>query len=198
MKILSSFTKTILYIPWQIKNTFGMACINDNRILIFGLTIPLMDWVLNMHYFIWDAVKVLWRREKESSSTWHNEELYDLSISEEGCCMKGSSLISVLWENEEKIAGESDTWTERMERWLKMKSNHVYLLWNHLYASALLKVDKQSWYTFKMQLFLWCKSWIFSSHIFSVFSITWSFRNHSNMLIWCSINVSYDKRCWKI
>jgi len=24
-----------------------------------------------------------------------------------------------------------------------------------------------------------------------VFSVTWSFRNHSNMLIWCSRNMSY-------
>jgi len=29
-----------------------------------------------------------------------------------------------------------------------------------------------------------------------VFSVTWSSRNHSNMLIWCSI-VSYYYLCWK-
>jgi len=34
---------------------------------------------------------------------------------------------------------------------------------------------------------LWWQSWIFSI-ITSVFSVTWSFRNHSNMLIWCFKN----------
>ncbi len=38
--------------------------------------------------------------------------------------------------------------------------------------------------------------WIFSI-ITPVFSITWSFRNHSNMLICCSINISYYYQCWK-
>ncbi len=114
MKILSSHTKAILYIPWQIKKThgLGMTCINDNRILIFGLTIPLMDWVLNMHLFDMrcckDTMEGSGGREKESSSTWHNEELYDLCISEEGCCMKGSSLISILRENEKRHMDRED------------------------------------------------------------------------------------------
>ncbi len=29
------------------------------------------------------------------------------------------------------------------------------------------------------------------------FSITWSFRNHSNMLIFCSRNIDYYYQCWK-
>jgi len=37
-------------------------------------------------------------------------------------------------------------------------------------------------------------SWI-SSIITPVFSVTWSFRNHSNMLICCSRNIYYQ--CWK-
>jgi len=32
---------------------------------------------------------------------------------------------------------------------------------------------------------------------FPVFSVTWSFRNYSNMLIWCSRNISYYYQCWK-
>ncbi len=43
-----------------------MACINDNRILIFGLTIPLMDWVLNMHLFYMRCCKgTMEERERE-------------------------------------------------------------------------------------------------------------------------------------
>jgi len=38
--------------------------------------------------------------------------------------------------------------------------------------------------------------WIFSI-ITPVFSVTWSFRNHSNMRIWCSRNISYYYQCWK-
>jgi len=34
------------------------------------------------------------------------------------------------------------------------------------------------------------------SVITAVFSVRWSFRNHSNMLIWCSRNVSYYYQCW--
>jgi len=29
-----------------------------------------------------------------------------------------------------------------------------------------------------------------------VFSVTWSFRNHTDMQIWCSRNISYYQ-CWK-
>jgi len=34
------------------------------------------------------------------------------------------------------------------------------------------------------------QSWIFSI-ITPVFSVTWSFRNYFNMLMWCSRNISY-------
>ncbi len=40
----------------------------------------------------------------------------------------------------------------------------------------------------KSNLFLWWQSWIFSI-ITPVFSVTWSFRNHSNMLICCLRNI---------
>ncbi len=43
-------------------------------------------------------------------------------------------------------------------------------------------------------LLLWCQSWIFSIYYF-VFSITWSFRNHHNILIWCSRDISYYQCC---
>jgi len=43
-------------------------------------------------------------------------------------------------------------------------------------------------------LFHVMQSWIFSI-ISPVFSVTWSFRNHSNMLIWC-LNISYYQS-WK-
>ncbi len=39
-------------------------------------------------------------------------------------------------------------------------------------------------YNSKCNLFLWCKA-EFSEAIAPVFSVTWSFRNHSNMLICC-------------
>ncbi len=38
--------------------------------------------------------------------------------------------------------------------------------------------------------------WIFST-ITQVFSVTWSFRNHSNMLICCSRNISSHYQYWK-
>ncbi len=38
--------------------------------------------------------------------------------------------------------------------------------------------------------------WI-SSIITPVFSVTWFFRNHSNILICCSRNISYYYQCWK-
>ncbi len=45
-------------------------------------------------------------------------------------------------------------------------------------------------YTLHFILFLLLEIWIFSI-ITPVFSVTWSFRNHSNMLIWCSRKFSY-------
>jgi len=40
------------------------------------------------------------------------------------------------------------------------------------------------------------QSWNFSI-ITPVFSVTWSFRNHSNMLMWCSRNIYNYYRCKK-
>jgi len=39
------------------------------------------------------------------------------------------------------------------------------------------------WYILTGDLWLWWQSWIFST-ITPVFSVTWSFRNHSNILTW--------------
>ncbi len=47
------------------------------------------------------------------------------------------------------------------------------------------------WFIYlKCNLFLWWQSWIFSI-ITPVFSVTWSFINHFNMLIWCSSCINY-------
>jgi len=35
----------------------------------------------------------------------------------------------------------------------------------------------------------------FSTFIITVFSVTWSFRNHSNMMIWCSRNIYHYYQC---
>ncbi len=43
---------------------------------------------------------------------------------------------------------------------------------------------------------MWWQSCIFSI-ITPGFSVTWSFRNHSNMPIWCSINIYYYHQCLK-
>jgi len=32
----------------------------------------------------------------------------------------------------------------------------------------------------------------------SVFNVTWSFRNHSNMVFCCSRNISSYYQCWKL
>ncbi len=49
---------------------------------------------------------------------------------------------------------------------------------------------------FFKNIFLWWLSWIFNI-ITTVVSVTWSLRNHSNMLICCSRNISYYYQCWK-
>ncbi len=41
-----------------------------------------------------------------------------------------------------------------------------------------------------------CDAKLNFSIITPVFSVTWSFRNHSYILIWCSRNISYYQ-CWK-
>ncbi len=40
------------------------------------------------------------------------------------------------------------------------------------------------------------QSWIVSI-VTPVLSVTWSFRNHANMLICCSRNISYYYQCWQ-
>ncbi len=68
--------------------------------------------------------------------------------------------------------------------------------WKSLFCSSRLHLFEQKYrnnssienscflceYLFKYNLFLWCASWIFSI-ITPVFSVTWSFRNHSNILL---------------
>ncbi len=48
----------------------------------------------------------------------------------------------------------------------------------------------------KYNLLMWWKNYIFSI-ITPGFSVTWSFRNHYNMPICCSINISYYYQCLK-
>jgi len=48
----------------------------------------------------------------------------------------------------------------------------------------------------KCNLFLWCQSWIFSI-IIPVISVSCFFRNHSNMMICCSRNISDYYQCSK-
>ncbi len=63
------------------------------------------------------------------------------------------------------------------------------------YCEILLQFKITAFYWEKSNLFLWWQSWILTA-ITQVFSVTWSFRNHSNLLIWCSRNISYYQ-CWK-
>ncbi len=51
-------------------------------------------------------------------------------------------------------------------------------------------------YILKYYLFLWWQSWILAA-ITPVFSVTWFFRNHSNMLIWSPKNIYFCYQCWK-
>ncbi len=51
------------------------------------------------------------------------------------------------------------------------------------------------YYILKFHLFPWCKA-DFSVPL--VFSVTWPFRNHYNMQISCSKNISYYKQCWTV
>jgi len=37
---------------------------------------------------------------------------------------------------------------------------------------------------------------LYFQELYTVFSVTWSFRNHSDMLMWCSGKISYYQ-CWK-
>ncbi len=55
--------------------------------------------------------------------------------------------------------------------------------------------DQKYKYLLKCNLFLWWQSWIFSI-ITPVSSVTWFFRKHSNMLIWCSKTMSYYYHFW--
>jgi len=35
------------------------------------------------------------------------------------------------------------------------------------------------------------------SNLTQIFSVTWSYRNHSNMMIWCSRNIFFFIKCLK-
>ncbi len=70
------------------------------------------------------------------------------------------------------------------------------ILWNII---TILNICFLCEYIFKLNLFLWCKAEFLISIITPVFSVTWSFRNHSNVL-WCSRKMSYHfqylKQLW--
>ncbi len=50
-------------------------------------------------------------------------------------------------------------------------------------------------YIVKCNLFLWLK--LYFQHHYSSLQCHMIFRNHSNMLIFCSRNISVDYQCWK-
>jgi len=69
------------------------------------------------------------------------------------------------------------------------KNSNIVKYYYHL--KELFSICK---YFSKCNLFLW-SNLNFQHH--SVFSVTWSFRNHSNMMIWCFCYISDYYQCWK-
>jgi len=59
---------------------------------------------------------------------------------------------------------------------------------------VVLNCHSKMWVQYVKKIWWW-QSWNFSI-ITLVFSVTWSFRNHLNMLIWCAGNISYYKCCY--
>ncbi len=74
-------------------------------------------------------------------------------------------------------------------------SLHYYSIKNTAKTVILWKIITISYYYLKCNLFMWWQSWIFRSHYSSVSHLTWSFRNHSYMLVLCSWNISYYYQC---
>ncbi len=64
---------------------------------------------------------------------------------------------------------------------------YIYTLKHNFYFNIILQ----------LYLFLWRKADILAG-ITPVFSATLIFRNHSNMLIWCSRNIYNLHQCWKL
>jgi len=72
----------------------------------------------------------------------------------------------------------------------------LYLFWSKVQeenSSLILSNCLQFKRTDVYLNILWMK--LIFSIIIPVFSVTWSFRNQSNMMIWCSRNIPYQ--CWK-
>ncbi len=67
----------------------------------------------------------------------------------------------------------------------------------HLFDQNTVKTVKY-YYNLKQLLSVWiyCKMHFIPVN-FPVFSVTWSMRNHSNMLICCSRNISDNYQCWR-
>ncbi len=77
----------------------------------------------------------------------------------------------------------------------KIKSNIKLINFNYcitLNFTTLLLFTYMNIYIFFKVIVLWWQSWVFS-----IVTVTWSFRNHSNMLIWCSRNIYYNPS-WKL
>jgi len=81
-------------------------------------------------------------------------------------------------------------------RYINAYQDWIYLIKNIIMLLDVLlqfKIYVSIWLDFK--IYCW-QSWFFSI-ITPVFSVTWSFRNHSNMMICCSRNISLYYQCWK-
>ncbi len=72
----------------------------------------------------------------------------------------------------------------------RMNENWAAKLQTHVWNDTLTIIYERS----KYEHYHWKVSRIFFFLGGGVFSVTWSFRNHSNMLIW---NISYYYYCWK-
>ncbi len=71
------------------------------------------------------------------------------------------------------------------------KYSKTIILWNIITNKKKILFE----YILKCNWILWWQSYIFSI-ITPVFSVTWFFRNHNNMLICCS-RKTYSYQCWK-
>ncbi len=88
------------------------------------------------------------------------------------------------------VCGGGGSWFQELGLWMRFQTGVRWLRWLKC-DGEVIKITE---YIIKMQFIPLMQSWIFSI-ITPVFSVTRSFRNHSNMQICCSRNMSCYYQC---
>ncbi len=121
-------------------------------------------------------------------------------MQEPQCQIPTALLFILVWTERNRLTSQKQHITPAVKRFLKMSlllKACIYLIQNTAKLWNIFTIQNSCFlceYVLNCNLFLWSK--LYFQHHYSSLQCHMIFRNHSNMMICCSRNIS-DYQCWK-